>query len=69
MDLYSCKDFDLIDVLKHLEDGFGAYQCNYMVIDRNDGQNAVVEKGIQLYGTLLSAPSCAPSSPADTAPV
>lgn len=45
LDLYSCKDFLVEDVLNHLTK-FGAYECRYMVIDRNDGMNKVVNNGI-----------------------
>jgi S-adenosylmethionine/arginine decarboxylase-like enzyme len=44
-DLYSCKDFAIDDVLAHLNE-FGAEQCNYVLIDRNEGKNAVVTHGI-----------------------
>lgn len=54
MDLYSCKNFSTDAVLDHLHEGFGAYQCNYLVIDRNDGRNEVVEQGVRRFGTVLS---------------
>lgn len=45
MDLYSCKNFSTDDVINHLEEGFGAYRVHFMVIDRNNGRNIVVEQG------------------------
>jgi S-adenosylmethionine/arginine decarboxylase-like enzyme len=47
-DLYSCKDFSVDDVIEHLNE-FGITQCNYMVIDRNDGLNSVMESGIKFF--------------------
>jgi S-adenosylmethionine/arginine decarboxylase-like enzyme len=50
MDLYSCRDFDSEAVLEHLRRGFGAYRCHFMVIDRNNGINKVVEQSVKTYG-------------------
>ena len=52
-DLYSCKDFSVVDVLKHINE-FGAAKCNYMLIDRNGGTNRVVETGIHYFNQDLS---------------
>lgn len=47
MDLYSCRDFDTDLVLQHLEEGFGATRTHFMVIDRNNGINVIVEQGVK----------------------
>lgn len=49
MDLYSCRDFPSDVILTHLNEGFGAYRCNFMVIDRNDGKNEIVEQGCKTF--------------------
>lgn len=49
MDLYSCRNFDSESVLDHLNEGFGAFRVHFMVIDRNNGKNIVVEQGIKTY--------------------
>lgn len=36
MDVYSCKDFKVEDVLKHLDDSMGLLESDYMLIDRNE---------------------------------
>jgi S-adenosylmethionine/arginine decarboxylase-like enzyme len=45
MDLYSCRHFEAQTVIDHLAE-FGAEECRYMVIDRNEGRNEIVESGI-----------------------
>lgn len=49
MDLYSCKDFDSEVVLDHLREGFCATKVHFLVIDRNNGANIVVEQGIKTF--------------------
>lgn len=44
-DLYSCRFFQVEDVLRHLDE-FGANECSYLLIDRNDGKNTVTNSGV-----------------------
>jgi len=44
-DLYSCRDFSAEEVLKHIDKSFGILEATFMVINRNDGLNMVVEAG------------------------
>lgn len=49
MDLYSCRDFSTEAVLEHLREGFAAHRIHFMVIDRNNGNNIVVEQGTRHF--------------------
>ena len=46
MDLYSCKDFVAEDVLKFVEDYFGANIVSYQVIDRGLPSSAKVSSAV-----------------------
>jgi S-adenosylmethionine/arginine decarboxylase-like enzyme len=41
MDLYSCKDFEILNVLKFVEDYFGANIVSYQIIDRGLPSSAI----------------------------
>lgn len=45
MDLYSCRDFTVADVLEHMK-VFEPTEVSFVVLDRNDGINKVVEQGV-----------------------
>lgn len=44
-DLYSCKTFSTEEVIRHIDKSFGVQEATYMVINRNNGLNMVVEAG------------------------
>ncbi len=52
-DLYSCHDFPTQVIFDHLKE-FGAVECRYMVIDRNEGRNKVIDEGTHFIEEMQS---------------
>lgn len=44
-DVYSCKIFNPNIVFEHLKEEFGATEINFLLIDRNDGNNVIIDQG------------------------
>lgn len=45
LDVYSCRNFDTKVIFDHLKTQWGVGEVSYMVIDREDGRNEVLEQG------------------------
>ncbi len=51
MDLYSCRHFEIDDVLNHLLE-FGAYEIDYVLIDRNLRSTGSIERVNKKYDDI-----------------
>lgn len=43
-DIYSCREFDVQTVFAHIHEAFGLTEASYLLIDRNNGCNVILEQ-------------------------
>lgn len=49
IDVYSCREFDHNAVFDYISSAFGATKLSFLLIDRNDGINQVIEGGVRIF--------------------